>query len=54
VGATAFEPVDVPLSSLNRFRQDPAFRNFMDKTKRPPGATLRRPPVGPDRSQEGR
>jgi len=49
--ATAAEPptaapppeAEIPLRSLERFRQDPAYRNFMAKARRPPGAPDRRP-----------
>jgi hypothetical protein len=33
---------EIPLKSLNRYRQDPGFQNFMDKARRPPGAKPRR------------
>src|SRR5690348_13580749 len=32
-GATVFDPAPVSLRALNRYRQDPAFRNFIQKTK---------------------
>jgi hypothetical protein len=32
----------VPLRSLTRYQHDPAFQNFVQKLKRPPGAAQRR------------
>lgn len=51
----ATPPPAPPLRALEGFRHDPAFRNFMDKARRPPGAVARprsrpgreEPPFGP-------
>jgi hypothetical protein len=41
------EQPEVPLRSLQRYRQDPAFRNFMAKAQKKPGAA-RRPGIPAD------
>ncbi|HLZ71491.1 MAG TPA: hypothetical protein VKV26_16435 [Dehalococcoidia bacterium] len=60
-GATGAEPAahagqaaaETPLRSLQRYRHDPAFKNFMAKAQKPPGAVRRTnlPPDAFDREQ---
>ncbi len=45
--ATAADEPALPLRSLNRYRQDPAYKNFMAKAQKRPGAT-RRPGIPAD------
>ena len=33
---------EIPLKSLNTYRRDPGYQNFMQKAKRPPGVPPRR------------
>src|SRR5579885_2174436 len=43
-GAEPEQP-EIPLRSLQRYRQDPAFKNFMTKAQKKPGAANRRPGI---------
>ncbi len=45
---TTPEQPEVPLRSLHRYRQDPAYRNFMAKAQKKPGAATRRPGIPAD------
>lgn len=42
------ERTEVPLRSLQRYRQDPAFKKFMAKAQKKPGAADRRPGIPSD------
>jgi len=44
----------IPLHSLEAYRRDPAFQNFMDKVRRPPGVRPGRPrgPQDPEDAPE--
>jgi hypothetical protein len=46
--AAPAERPQVPLRSLNRYRQDPAFKNFMAKAQKKPGTATRRPGIPGD------
>ncbi len=39
---------EVPLRALQRYRQDPAYKNFMAKARKAPGAVSRRPGIPAD------